>query len=60
MRRGVGPNAYADGVRSGRGPLVPADSFEMGKMINYGYGDMDGPTHTVTIERARSSWGCTR
>lgn len=30
--------------------VVPAGTFEMGKTVNYGYGEMDGPTHTVTIE----------
>lgn len=28
---------------------VPAGTYQMGRTINYGYGDMDGPTHTVTI-----------
>jgi formylglycine-generating enzyme required for sulfatase activity len=28
---------------------IPAGSYLMGKTIDYGYGDMDGPRHTVTI-----------
>jgi formylglycine-generating enzyme required for sulfatase activity len=28
---------------------VPAGVYQMGRAINYGYGDMDGPTHTVTL-----------
>lgn len=43
--------AFADAPQRPKTALVPADSFEMGKMINYGYGDMDGPTHTVAIAR---------
>ena len=31
---------------------VPAGAYQMGKNIDYGYGDMDGPTHTVTLNRA--------
>lgn len=31
---------------------VPAGSFQMGKTVNRGYGDIDGPTHTVTIPQA--------
>ncbi len=30
---------------------VPSGRFEMGKTIDYGYGEMDGPTHTVTLSR---------
>lgn len=30
---------------------VPAGAYQMGKTVDYGYGDMDGPTHTVTIEQ---------
>lgn len=30
---------------------VPAGSYQMGKNIDYGYGDMDGPTHTVKLAR---------
>jgi formylglycine-generating enzyme required for sulfatase activity/Tol biopolymer transport system component len=30
---------------------VPAGSYQMGKNIDYGYGDMDGPTHTVTLSQ---------
>lgn len=29
--------------------VVPAGTFQMGKTVNYGYGDIDGPTHPVTI-----------
>ncbi len=28
---------------------VPAGAYQMGKNIDYGYGEMDGPTHTVTL-----------
>lgn len=28
---------------------VPAGTYQMGRTINYGYGDMDGPTHTVAL-----------
>lgn len=28
---------------------VPAGSFQMGKTVDRGYGEIDGPTHTVTI-----------
>ena len=28
---------------------VPAGAFQMGKTVNRGYGEIDGPTHTVTI-----------
>lgn len=28
---------------------VPAGTFQMGKTVNYGYGEMDGPTHPVRI-----------
>lgn len=30
--------------------VIEPASFEMGKMVNYGYGDMDGPIHTVTFK----------
>lgn len=30
---------------------VPAGTFEMGKTVDYGYGDMDGPTHAVTLRQ---------
>ena len=30
---------------------VPAGSFQMGKTVDRGYGEIDGPTHTVTIEQ---------
>jgi formylglycine-generating enzyme required for sulfatase activity len=30
---------------------VPAGTFQMGKTVNRGYGEIDGPTHTVTIEQ---------
>lgn len=30
---------------------IPAGSYQMGKSVNYGYGDMDGPTHTVTLRQ---------
>jgi formylglycine-generating enzyme required for sulfatase activity len=29
--------------------VIPAGTFQMGKTINYGYGDIDGPTHPVKI-----------
>ena len=28
---------------------VPAGTYQMGRTVDYGYGDMDGPTHTVTL-----------
>jgi formylglycine-generating enzyme required for sulfatase activity len=31
---------------------VPAGTFQMGKMVNRGYGEIDGPTHTVTLEHS--------
>lgn len=31
---------------------VPAGSYQMGKTVDYGYGPMDGPTHTVTLDQA--------
>lgn len=31
---------------------IPAGSYQMGKTVNYGYGDMDGPSHTVTLQHA--------
>jgi sulfatase modifying factor 1 len=30
---------------------VPAGAYQMGRNIDYGYGDMDGPTHTVRLAR---------
>lgn len=30
---------------------VSAGTFQMGKMVDYGYGNMDGPTHAVTFAR---------
>jgi formylglycine-generating enzyme required for sulfatase activity len=30
---------------------VPAGTYQMGKYINYGYGDMDGPTHEIRITK---------
>ncbi|GFE89028.1 formylglycine-generating enzyme family protein [Steroidobacter agaridevorans] len=30
---------------------VPAGTFQMGKTVNRGYGEIDGPTHTVTFEQ---------
>jgi formylglycine-generating enzyme required for sulfatase activity len=30
---------------------VPAGAYQMGKTVNRGYGEIDGPTHTVTIEQ---------
>jgi len=29
--------------------IIPAASFEMGETVDYGYGDIDGPRHTVEI-----------
>lgn len=29
---------------------VPAGAYQMGRNIDYGYGEMDGPTHTVTLQ----------
>lgn len=31
--------------------VAPAGSFRMGKTVNRGYGDIDGPTHTVRFKR---------
>ena len=30
---------------------IPAGSYLMGKTIDYGYGDMDGPSHTVIVSQ---------
>ncbi len=30
---------------------MPAGAFQMGKTVDYGYGEMDGPTHSVTLAR---------
>jgi formylglycine-generating enzyme required for sulfatase activity len=30
---------------------IPAGSYVMGKTVNYGYGDMDGPSHTITLSQ---------
>ncbi|HAE94509.1 MAG: 3-oxoalanine-generating protein [Hyphomonas sp.] len=32
--------------------VIPAASFEMGETIDYGYGEIDGPRHTVDIQRS--------
>lgn len=31
--------------------VVPAGTYQMGKYINYGFGDMDGPMHEVQIAK---------
>lgn len=30
---------------------IPSASFEMGETVDYGYGEIDGPSHRVTIKR---------
>jgi len=30
---------------------IPAGSYQMGRTVNYGYGDMDGPMHSVTLQQ---------
>jgi sulfatase modifying factor 1 len=44
-------DAVPDCTRCPQMATIPAGTFQMGKMVDYGYGDMDGPTHAVTIAR---------
>jgi sulfatase modifying factor 1 len=41
---------HADNKNDPSMATVPAGTFQMGKTVNRGYGEIDGPTHTVTFD----------
>jgi sulfatase modifying factor 1 len=45
----LGLAAHASAADAVKMSTVPAGTFQMGKTVNYGYGEMDGPTHAVTL-----------